>query len=127
MRQKPTPPEHLDEAGRQKWAEVYAILNKRGDTLDTGTLDALSAYASAWPRWTAAEAKVSELGAVIRSAAGFACISPFVGVAKDAQRQMRQWGDVLQLHRQARRAKAAKPAEAEGQGTLLRLLSGKAG
>ena len=64
----PTMP--LDDVGRAKWAEVVAILDARGEPLDVGTLDATAAYCQAWARWAAAEAKVSELGPVIRRPAG---------------------------------------------------------
>ena len=46
-------------------------------------------------------------------------------VAKDAQRQMRQWADVLRLHKPARR-NAAEPTE-EPSGDILKLLGQQAG
>jgi phage terminase small subunit len=55
------------------------------------TLDALAAYCQAWSRWTAADAKVNELGAVVKSPAGFAVPNPCLALAAQAQRQMRQW------------------------------------
>ncbi len=67
-------PEHLDEQAVAKWAELAPTL----DATQPGTADALAAYCVAYSRWTAAEAKVSELGAVIKSAAGFAVQSPYV-------------------------------------------------
>ncbi len=90
-------PEHLDQAARAKWAEVLPILEGHGD-VDQGTLDALAAYCSAWSRWTAAEQQVGTLGLVVKSPAGFPVANPYAAVAKDAQRQMRQWGNVLGLH-----------------------------
>ena len=59
------PPEHLDGLARQKWGEVLEILDGRGDTLDAGTLDALSCYAVAWSQWTSAQAQVQQLGTVV--------------------------------------------------------------
>jgi P27 family predicted phage terminase small subunit len=103
-------PAHLDEQARQKWAEVLPILESRGD-VDQGALDALACYCSAWSRWTAAEAEVAKLGTVVKSPAGFPVPNPYLTVAKDAQRQMRQWGDVLQLHKRPGR-KAAEPESA---------------
>ena len=91
-----TPPKHLDEPARQKWAEILPILQARGD-VDQAAADALACYASAWSRWTAAETKVAELGPVVKSPAGSAVANPFLAVAKEAQRQMRQWADVLRL------------------------------
>lgn len=111
------PPDHLDAQARAKWAEVLPILQERGDTLDAGTLDAVEAYAVAWSQWLQAQAKVAELGTVIKSAAGFAVVSPYVGIAAAAQRQMRQWAAELKLTPKARGK--AKPAESESAVTAI--------
>ncbi len=116
------PPAHLDEQAKAKWGEATAALDGRGDTLDAGTLDALACYCQAWSRWTAAEQQVNALGAVVKSAAGFAVPNPYIAIAAAAQRQMRQWGDVLGLHKRRRKAKHDDDQPDEGQG-LLRLLS----
>ena len=108
MTRKAKAPEHLDEQARAKWAEVLAILDGRGDVLDAGTVDAAACYCSAWSQWTAAQAQVQQLGMVVKSAAGFAIPNPYLAVAKDAQRQMRQWGDVLGLHKRPGRRKARR-------------------
>ncbi len=120
-------PNHLDEQARSKWAEVLPILESRGD-LDQGVLDALAAYCVAWSQWSAAQAKVAELGPVVKSAAGFAIVSPYVTVAAQAERRMRQWATELKLTPKAR-GKAdgvgQKPQRDQGGG-LLRLLNGTA-
>jgi P27 family predicted phage terminase small subunit len=87
-------PEHLDATARAKWAEVWPIVAQRAN-IDQGTLDALAAYCQAYSRWTAAETKVNELGAVVKSPAGFAVPNPYLAVAAQAQRQMRQWAQEL--------------------------------
>lgn len=120
MTRTTTPPEHLDEQALAKWAEVLPILEGRGD-LDQGTLDALAAYATAWSRWTAAEAQVSTLGLVVKSPAGFPVANPYAAAAAAASRQMRQWSKVLGLTTRSR--KAAEPEADQGNG-LLRLLAG---
>ncbi len=84
-------PEHLDDQGRRKWAEVLPVLQAHGDA-DQGTLDALAAYCSAWSRWTGAEAKVTEQGAVVDGTA-----NPYIAIAGAAQRQLRQWSGELKL------------------------------
>ena len=124
MTRKPKPPAHLDEAAKQKWAELAPILQERGD-VGQGTLDALAAYCVAWSQWTAAQAKVAELGPVIKSAAGFAVVSPYVTVAAQAERRMRQWAAELKLTPKTRgsRRKAADDDQGEGDG-LLKLLGG---
>ena len=88
------PPAHLDDQARAKWAEVLPIIQARGEP-DQGTLDALACYCQAWSRWTAAEAKVNETGAVVKSPAGLAVPNPYLAVAAAAQRQMRQWATEL--------------------------------
>ncbi len=104
-------PEHLDEQGRSNWAEVYPPLEARGD-VDQGTLDALAAYCTAWSRWTAAEQQVGTLGLVVKSPAGFPVANPYLNVAKDAQRQMRQWGDVLGILKRPGRKQDGAPQSA---------------
>jgi P27 family predicted phage terminase small subunit len=119
------PPAHLDEQARAKWADVLPILAERGE-LDPGTLDALAVYCQAWARWTAAESKVSELGTVVKSPAGFAVPNPYLSVAKDSQRTMRQWGAELGLSPAARKRIKTKPTETAkptpGRGLLDELL-----
>ena len=116
-----TPPAHLDDQARQKWRELLPILEARGD-LDQGTADALAAYASAWSRWTAAEAKISELGPIVKSPAGFPVANPYVAIAAAAQRQMRQWGGELRLTPKARGRKAERPEES-AVSKILRAMS----
>ena len=123
MSRKPSPPEHLDAQARQKWGEVFPILETCG-TIDPGTLDALACYCQAWSRWTTAEQQVNALGAVVKSPAGFAVANPYIAIAAAAQRQMRQWGDVLGLHKRQSRRKAADHPEASQGNGLLRLLGG---
>lgn len=89
-------PEHLDAQARAKWTAVYAILQGRGE-LDTGTLDALACYCSAWSQWLASEAQVKTLGLVVKSPAGFAQENPFLAIARKAQTELRRWGDVLKI------------------------------
>jgi P27 family predicted phage terminase small subunit len=115
-------PDHLDEQARVKWAEIIPILDGRGG-LDQGTLDALSCYCQAWSRWTAAEQQVNALGAVVKSPAGFAVANPYISIAAAAQRQMRQWGDVLGLHK--RHGRKAEPPES-AVGAILRQMQAAA-
>ena len=117
-------PEHLDPVAIAKWQELAPTL----DVTQPGTADALTAYCSAWSRWTAAEAQVSTLGAVVKSPAGFAVANPYIAIAAAAQRQMRQWGDVLGLHKRpaGRKANQGDDPEKGGNNSLLRLLGGTA-
>jgi P27 family predicted phage terminase small subunit len=116
-------PKHLDKQARAKWAEVLPILNGRGN-VDQGTLDALAAYCQAWSRWTAAEAQVNTLGAVVKSAAGFAVANPYVAIAAAAQRQMRQWAAELRLTPKTR--DKANPESESAVSAILREIEGPA-
>ena len=107
------PPEHLDGLARQKWGEVLEILDGRGDTLDAGTLDALSCYAVAWSQWTSAQAQVQQLGTVVKSPAGFAVESPYLAVARKAQAELRRWGAELKLTPRSRGKADAPGPDAE--------------
>jgi P27 family predicted phage terminase small subunit len=112
-------PSHLDKPAKKKWREVLPILLERGD-LDQATLDGLAIYCSAWSRWITAEAKVCELGAVVRSPAGFAIANPYLAVAAAAQRHLRQWGRELGLTPASRR-KAKKTTAKTTKNPLTRL------
>ena len=121
------PPKTLDASGRRKWAELLPILESRGN-VDAAILNGLTAYCTAWAQWEAATAKVVELGPVVKSPAGFAVVSPYVAVAAQAERRLRQWATELKLtpKTRGRTAKASKePDDEQGQaGGLLRLLGG---
>jgi P27 family predicted phage terminase small subunit len=112
----PKPPEHLDDEGRKKWGEVFAILDGRGDDIDAGILDALACYASAWSQWVQAEGQVKALGMVVKSAAGFATECPYLTVARKAQTELRKWGDVLQITPKSKAKGTARTANTAGRG-----------
>lgn len=115
-RRRPAPPMHLDDAAKAKWRELVGSLPDQ----EQGTLDALAAYCSAWSQWTTAATKVAELGAVIRSAQGFAVQSPYVAIAAAAQRQMRQWAGELKMTPKSRSAR--RQDDDSEQDPILRLI-----
>ncbi len=116
MSGRPPAPAHLDADAKAKWTELVGTLPDQ----QQGTLDALAAYCQAWSRWTAAEAKVQELGAVVKSPQGFPAANPYVAIAQQAQRMMRQWAAELRLTPAAR----AKGQRAK-QATALQILTTK--
>ncbi len=116
------PPDHLDETARAKWAELAPTL----DMTKPGTADALAAYCVAYSRWTAAEAKVSELGSVIKSAAGFAIQSPYVAIAAAAQRQMRQWATELKITPKSRGKVTSAEGEESAVSKILKVMDSEA-
>jgi P27 family predicted phage terminase small subunit len=106
-RRRPKPPEHLDEQAKVKWAETLPAL----PDVEPGTLDALAAYATAWSRMVAAEAKVAELGPVVKSPQGFPQINPYLQVLAQERRAVRQWAEELKLTPKARGRKRADDDE----------------
>ena len=104
-------PDHLDDEARTKWSELWPILQARGD-VDQGTRDALSVYCLAWSQWKQAQAKVAELGTVVKSPAGFAIVSPYVQIAAQAERRLRQWSAELKLTPKTRGRKQNTPEPA---------------
>lgn len=112
---RPSPPKHLDKTAAKKWKEILPQLAD----LEQGTLDALAAYCSAWSRWTGAESKVQELGPVVKSPQGFPVQNPYLPIAAQAQRQLRQWSGELRLTPKSRSAR--KPTE-ETQDPIFKLI-----
>lgn len=113
-------PAHLDEQAKAKWKELAGQV----DVGQPGNADGLAAYCVAWSEWKTARVKVDELGSVIRSPAGFPAISPYVTVAAQAERRMRQWATALGIvTRTARRKEKAPdqpaPVDDELQSLLL--------
>ena len=112
-------PSTLDAPARRKWKEIFPILEARGD-FDQAAADALTAYCAAWSQWVAANAKVAELGTIVKSPAGFPVANPYLAVAAAAQRQLRQWAGELRLTPKTR--KAPKKADPEKAGLINELL-----
>ena len=109
---KHEPPEHLNSEAKAKWLEIFGIIRGRDGDVDQAVQDGITAYAVAWSQWITSTAKVNELGLVVRSAAGFATISPYAIAAAQAERRMRQWAAELRLTPKAR-GKALDKAKAK--------------
>ena len=50
---------------------------------------ALSIYCAAWARWIEAEAKVTEMGLVVKSPNGYPIQNPYLSIANTAAKQIR--------------------------------------
>ncbi len=95
MRKLPTippaaAPTYLDDQAKAKWAELWPTVAQRREP-GAATLDALAAYCLAFSRWQTAEERITALGSVVKSPAGFAVPSPYLAVSKAAQNEMRRW------------------------------------
>lgn len=114
-RRKPKPPEHLTPAASAKWLEMLPTLPDQEPT----TLDLITSYAAAWDRMIQAEEKVSELGVVVRASGGAAAVSPYLTVAQQERRAVRQFAEALRKRRPAK-------ASANETDPILRLIGRKA-
>jgi P27 family predicted phage terminase small subunit len=113
---RPKPPRHLDPDAQAKWKEIVAHLPDQ----EQGTLDALAAYCQAWSRMVAAEARVAELGAVVKSPQGFPAVNPYLSVLQQERRAVRQWAAELKLTPKSR---STRRRSEEPQDPVLRLIA----
>ena len=86
-------PSYLSEPARVEWRRIAPELARSGK-LATIDADLVAAYSVAFARWREAEARVAELGVVVKSPAGVPIENPYLGVAG------RAFKDVLQIGRQ---------------------------
>jgi phage terminase small subunit len=71
---------------------------------------------------SAAEQQVNTLGAVVKSPNGFPVENPYVKIARDASRQMRQWADTLGLHRETKQRQRHPTDAPDDPAERLRLI-----
>jgi P27 family predicted phage terminase small subunit len=86
----PACPPHLDEEARAEWGRIEKELLLLGllTNLDRA---ALAAYCQAWSRWVDAETKLQQFGTVIKAPSGYPIQSPYVTIANQAAKQMREF------------------------------------
>lgn len=90
----PDPPPHLDPVAAAKWLE---IIGSPTDVIGVAGLDLLTLYCVTWARWKEAEAKVAELGVVIKSPSGFPIQNPYLSIANRAAADLLKIGKRLGL------------------------------
>jgi P27 family predicted phage terminase small subunit len=106
----PSAPPILDPVARAEWRRVCKVLGLVG-LVTQADRAALTAYCVAWSRWLAAEAKVREFGALVRTARGGQGLSPYLRVANTALAQMRTFAVEFGMSPSARsRIQVEKPA-----------------
>jgi P27 family predicted phage terminase small subunit len=89
----PDAPAHLDDVARAKWIEIVGEIDNR----DQGVLDLLQLYCCTWSRWREAEAKVVELGTIIKSPSGYPVQCPYLAIANRAAADLLKIGKRLGL------------------------------
>lgn len=87
----PDPPKHLTSDGRKEWFRVGGFL-LRMRVLTEADLTALSAYATVYGRWMAAECEIKRKGILVPAAvkSKFRVQNPMLAVANKAFQQMSQ-------------------------------------
>ena len=83
---------------------------------------ALTCYAQAWGRLIEGEAKLKETGLVIKSPAGFPCISPYLSIVRGTSEELRKWASELGLTPSSR-TKIKTPSTVPGNDPMVRLLA----
>ncbi len=105
----PPCPKHLDAVARKEYRRVGKLLAET-KTLTLVDMVGLACYAQAWSRLIEGETKLRETGLVIKSPAGFPCISPFLSVVRQATEELRKWSVELGMTPAGRAKIKAPPA-----------------
>jgi P27 family predicted phage terminase small subunit len=106
----PPCPKHLDAIARKEYRRIAKIMSE-SKTVTQAELAALTCYAQSWSRMIEAEKQLKITGLIIKSPAGFPCISPFLSVANRAAEDLRKWGGELGLSPAARMKIKVEPAD----------------
>ena len=107
----PKPPRHLSRDGREEWIRVGGIL-LRSRVLTEADLTALSAYATFYGRWMAAEHEIRRKGILVPATPGSKSRvqNPMLAVANKAFQQMSQLLGEFGLTPSSRTRITASPA-----------------
>ena len=103
-------PAHLDKTGKQEYRRAGKLL-LRMRTLTPADMAGLACYAAAWSRLIEAQTKLRETGLVIKSPAGFPCISPYLSIVRQATEELRKWSSELGLTPASRTKLKAAPED----------------
>ena len=105
----PPAPKHLDKVARAEYHRVARLL-KKCRTITEADLAVLTCYASAWARLIEAEMQLKTTGLIVKSPAGFPCISPYLSIVRAASEELRKLAGELGLSPAARTKLKASPA-----------------
>lgn len=107
----PKPPKHLSREGRKEWSRVGGFL-LRSRVLTEADLTALSAYATVYGRWMAAEREIKRKGILVRAgpSSKIRVQNPMLSVANKAFQQMSQLLSEFGLTPSSRTRIIASPA-----------------
>jgi P27 family predicted phage terminase small subunit len=106
----PRCPSHLDKTARVEYRRVSRLLAECR-VITEADLVPLACYAQAWSRLVEAEGRLKETGLVVKSPAGFPCISPYLSIVRGATEELRRWSVELGLTPSARTKIKAVPKQ----------------
>jgi P27 family predicted phage terminase small subunit len=86
----PTTPSHLLAEARREWKRMSQLLYDAGliTLIDRA---ALAGYCQAWARWVKAEREITKKGETVWGVNGTLKASPWIGIAKGANEEMRKF------------------------------------
>ena len=86
----PTAPSHLLAEARREWKRMSQLLYDAGliTLIDRA---ALAGYCQAWARWVKAERMITKKGETVWGVNGTLKASPWIGIAKGANEEMRKF------------------------------------
>lgn len=98
----PSAPEHLPDAAAAVWGEISATFAASGDDISRVSGPDLDAYVGQVVRLRDAQARVDREGMVVADAKGQPIPHPALALERDAQKEIRAWGDTFRPRRRGR-------------------------
>lgn len=112
----PSCPSCLSAAAKAEWRRVAPILENQGLLAEVDR-SALAAYCVLYARWTKALRNIEEQGEVVTSAKGVLQTSPWILIAKSAEKEMRTYAGLFGMSPADRsKVSAIQKQETKSQG-----------
>jgi P27 family predicted phage terminase small subunit len=119
----PKPPSWLEGEGLKEYRRVARMLVELRVLTEADGV-ALAAYAQQYQRWIDAEEQVRKLGMLIKSPNGFPIYNPYLSIANQALKTMRQLMGEFGMTPASRSRIEAMPAEEQTQSLAEKLFAG---
>ena len=94
-------PDELDELAKREWARLGAELAEH-DQLASIDRNLFATYCATWSTWNQAQAQVTKLGLVVKSATGVPMQNPYLSIARATLKTLTAIGQHLGLSPAAR-------------------------
>ena len=86
----PKCPVHLNAEARSEWGRLVSELRELR-LLGSTDRAAMAAYCTAWSRWVEAEGRLAKGGKTTLTPSGYEVMSPWLGIANRAMKQMKDF------------------------------------